>query len=72
MKTQITKEELAKELYKLVSLFEGVSFETVYQKSYFIKENVLRYDGKANNYTTSKLPYYKQLRNERNGNHIRI
>ena len=37
---QITKKELAKELYEVVSSYENVTFATVYQKSFFTKENV--------------------------------
>ncbi len=47
MKTQITKKELAKKLYQVVASCEKVSFSTVYQRSFFTKENVLRYIGKA-------------------------
>ena len=55
MKNQITKKELAKELYDVVSSYEKVTFSTVYQRSFFTKEKVLRYIGKAHNYSTSRI-----------------
>ena len=55
MKTQITKKELAKELYQVVASYEKVSFATVYQRSFFTKEKVLRYIGKAHDYSNPRL-----------------
>ncbi len=55
MKNQITKKELAKELYEIVSSYEKVTFATVYQRSFFTKEKVLRYIGKAHDYSNPRL-----------------
>ena len=55
MKAQTTKKELAKELYEVVSSYENVSFATVYQKSFFTKEKVLRYIGKAHDYSNPRI-----------------
>lgn len=55
MKTQITKKELAKELYQVITSYETVSFSTVYQKSFFTKEKILRYIGKAHNYGNPRI-----------------
>ena len=57
MKTQATKKELAKELYGVVSSYENVSFATVYQKSFFTKEKVLKYIGKAHDYSNPRIAY---------------
>ncbi len=55
MKTQITKKELAEELYEVVASYEKVSFATVYQRSFFTKEKVLRCVGRVHNYSTSRI-----------------
>ena len=55
MKTQITKKELAKELYQVIASYETVSFLTVYQKSFFTKEKILRYIGKAHDYSNPRI-----------------
>lgn len=55
MKKTITKKELVEELYRVVSSYENVSFATVYQKSFFTKENVLRYIGKAHDYSNPRI-----------------
>ena len=55
MKTQITKKELAKELYQIIASYETVSFSTVYQKSFFTKEKILRYIGKAHDYSNPRI-----------------
>ncbi len=55
MKNQITKKELAKELYEIVSSYENVTFATVYQRSFFTKENVLRYIGKAHDHSNPRI-----------------
>ena len=55
MKNQITKKELAKELYEVVSNYENVTFATVYQRSFFTKEKVLRYIGKAHDYSNPRI-----------------
>ena len=55
MKNQITKKELAKELYQVIASYEKVTFTTVYQKSFFTKEKVLRYIGKAHDYSNPRL-----------------
>ena len=57
METQTTKKELAKELYEVVSSYENVSFATVYQKSFFTKEKVLKYIGKAQDYSNPRIAY---------------
>ena len=57
METQTTKKELAKELYEVVSSYENVSFATVYQKSFFTKEKVLKYIGKAHDYSNPRIAY---------------
>ena len=57
MKNQITKRELAKELHQIVASYEKVSFSTVYQRSFFNKENVLKYIGKARDYSNPRLAY---------------
>lgn len=55
MKNKIKKKELAKELYQVVADYEKVSFATVYQRSFFTKEKVLRYVGRVYNYSTSRI-----------------
>ena len=57
MKNQITKKELAIELYQVIASYEKVTFATVYQRSFFTKENVLRYIGKAHDYSNPRLAH---------------